>query len=144
MHPLDGSAEYRRRIAINPNDAQLHLKLGSLLRTLFRGSAALAEHRRAYALNPNDAEIALACAMSEHDFGDRAVARERYQRAAALELKGVMGIVRSDTLAGAAFEGLDRLKRGLSSPAYTATDSEPLAPDAKVVTAKRPRKRQRR
>jgi len=146
MHPLDGLAEYRRRIEINPNDAQLHLKLGNLLRTIYRSQAALAEHRRAYTLDPNHAEIALACGMSEHDFGDKAAAKACYERAARLELqgKGLLGIVRSDTLAGAAFEGLGRLKRGLSSPAYTATDAEPVEPGEKVVRPRRKRGRGRR
>ena len=144
MHPLDGLAEYRRRIMVSPNNAELHLKLGNLLRTLLRPQAALAEHRRAYALDPNNAEIALACGMSEHDFGDRAAAKACYEKAARLELKGIMGVVRSDSLAGAAFEGLDRLKRGLSSPAHTATETEPLAPGEKVVTGKHARKRRRK
>ncbi len=82
--------------------------------------------------------------MSEHDFGDKAAAKACYEKAARLELKGVMGVVRSDSLAGAAFEGLDRLKRGLSSPAYTASEIEPLAPGETVVTGKRLRKRRRR
>ena len=143
MHPLDGLAEYRRRIMVNPNNAELHLKLGNLLRTLLRPQAALAEHRRAYALDPNNAEIALACGMSEHDFGDKAAAKACYEKTAHLELKGIMGIVSSESLAGTAFEGLDRLKRGLSSMAYTATDAEPLAPGEKVVTGRRARKRRK-
>ncbi len=144
MHPLDGLAEYQRRIMVNPNDAELHLKLGNLLRTLLRPQPALAEHRRAYTLHPNSAEIALTSGMSEHDFGDKAAAKACYEKAARLELKGVIGIARSDSLAGAAFEGLDRLKRGLSSPAYTASETEPLAPGETVVTGKRLRKRRRR
>lgn len=144
MHPLDGLAEYRRRIMVNPNNAELHLKLGNLLRTLLRPQAALAEHRRAFALDPDNAEIALACGMSEHDFGDKAAAKACYEKAARLELKGIMGIVRSDSLAGAAFEGLDCLKRNLSSPAYTATETEPLASGEKVVTGKHARKRRRK
>lgn len=144
MHPLEALAEYRRRIMVTPNDAELHLKFGNLLRTLLRPQAALAEHRRAFGLDPNHAEIALACAMSEHDFGDKTAAKTCYERAARLELKGVMGVVRSDTLAGAAFEGLDRLKHRLSSPAYTATDETPLAVGEKVVTGKHARKRRRR
>ena len=144
MHPLDGLAEYRRRIMANPNNAELHLRLGNLLRTLLRPPAALAEHRRAFALDPNNAEIALACGMSEHDFGDQAAARACYERVARLELKGIMGIARSDSLAGAAFEGLDRLKRGLSSPAHTATETESPAPHEKVATGRRSRRRRRK
>jgi tetratricopeptide (TPR) repeat protein len=94
------------------------MRMGTLLRTLYRYPAALEAHRQAYALNPNDAEIALARAMSEHDFGDRAAAKEMYERVLALELKGkgTWGIVRSNTWAGAAAEGLDQLKRRKPSP----------------------------
>jgi hypothetical protein len=118
MHPLAGLEEYRRRIAANPKDAKLYMRMGTLLRTLYRYSAALEAHRQAYALNPNDAEIALTRAMSEHDFGDRAIAKEMYERVLALELKGkgTWGIIRSDTWAGAAMEGLDQLKRRKPSP----------------------------
>jgi tetratricopeptide (TPR) repeat protein len=118
MHPLAGLEEYRRRIAANPKDAKLYMRMGTLLRTLYRYSDALEAHRQAYALNPNDAEIALARAMSEHDFGDRVAAKEMYERVLALELKGKgrWGIVRSDTWAGAAMEGLEELKRHKPSP----------------------------
>lgn len=118
MHPLAGLEEYRRRIAANPKDAKLYMRMGTLLRALYRYSAALEAHRQAYALNPNDAEIALTRAMSEHDFGDRATAKAMYERVLALELKGkgTWGIIRSDTWAGAAMEGLDQLKRHKPSP----------------------------
>jgi len=118
MHPLAGLEEYRRHIAANPKDAKLYMRMGTLLRTLYRYSAALEAHRQAYALNSNDAEIALTRAMSEHDFGDRAAAKEMYERVLALELKGkgTLRIVRSDTWAGAAMEGLEELKRRKPSP----------------------------
>jgi tetratricopeptide (TPR) repeat protein len=121
------------------------MRMGTLLRMLYRHSAALEAHRQAYALNPNDAEIVLVRAMSEHDFGDRGAAKEMYERALALELKGKgrWGIVRSDTWAGAAMEGLEELKRRKPSPwalpAYDpvtgkgteATVASPMAPPQK-------------
>ncbi len=118
MHPLAGLEEYRQRIATTPKDAKLYMRMGTLLRTLYRHSAALEAHRQAYVLNPNDAEIALTRAMSEHDFGDRAAAKEMYEQVLALELKGkgTWGIIRSDTWAGAAMEGLDQLKQHKPSP----------------------------
>jgi tetratricopeptide (TPR) repeat protein len=124
MHPLAGLEEYRRRIAANPIDAKLYMRMGTLLRTLYRYSPALEAHRQAYGLNPNDAEIALVLGFSEHDFGDQSAAKEMYERVLALELKGkgTWGITRSDTFAGAAMEGLDLLKRHQPSawalPAY--------------------------
>jgi hypothetical protein len=92
--------------------------------------------RRAYALDPNYAEIALACATSEHDFGDKAAAKAGYKRAARLEVIGIWGMTRSESLAGAAFKGLDRLKGSLARPAYAATDAEPLKSGEAIVRAK--------
>jgi len=135
MHPLAGLEEYRRRIKLNPLDANLFLRMGNLLRTLYRSSAALEAHRQAYALNPNDAEIALALGFSEHDFGDPAAARNRYERVLTLELegKGDATIVRSDTLSGTAIEGLDLLKRHKASP-WTIPSRDPQTGEEKGVT----------
>ena len=118
MHPLAGLEEYRRRIKANPQDAKLYMRMGTLLRTLYRNSAALEAHRQAYALNPNDAEIVLVRGFSEHDFGDQSAAKNMYERVLTLELKGktAWGVARSDTFAGAAAEGLDLLKRHQPSP----------------------------
>lgn len=124
MHPLAGLEEYRRRIKANPLDAKLYMRMGTLLRTLYRNSAALEAHRQAYALNPNDAEIALVLGFNEHDFGDQSTAEKMYERVLELELKGkgIGGIASSHTYAGAAAEGLDLLKRHQPSawalPAY--------------------------
>jgi tetratricopeptide (TPR) repeat protein len=134
MHPLAGLEEYRRRIAVNPTDARLYMRMGTLLRTLFRHSAALEAHRQAYELNPNDAEIALVLGLSEHDFGDRLTAKKMYDRVLTLELKGkeTWGVVRSDTFAGAAMDGLELLKQHQPSawalPAYNpATGGKTVA-----------------
>jgi len=149
MHPLAGLAEYRRRIAASPRDARLYMRMGTLLRTLYRYPAALEAHRQAYALNPNDAEIALVRGMSEHDFGDRAAAKEMYERVLALELKGKgrWGLFRSDTWAGAAAEGLDRLKRRKSSacalPAYDPVTGQKTTSSVRLPPSP-PRKKRRR
>jgi len=151
MHPLAGLEEYRRRIAANPTDARLYMKMGALLRTLYRASTALDVHRQAYALNPNDAEIALVLGLSEHDFGDQLTAKKMYERVLALELKGktTWGIVRSDTLASAAMEGLDLLKHhqpsAWASPAYDpAPDGKTTATMESQASASPARKRHRR
>ena len=117
MHLLAGLEEYRRRIRANPLDAILFMKMGTLLRTLYRNSDALEAHRHAYALNPNDAEIALVLGFSEHDFGDHSAATKMYEQVLTLELKGkgIWNMARSDTYAGAAIEGLERLKQRQSS-----------------------------
>ena len=154
MHPLAGLEEYRRRIAAHPKDAKLYMRMGTLLRTLYRYPAALEAHRQAYTLNPNDAEIALTRAMSEHDFGDRAAAREMYERVLTLELKGKSGgIFRSNTWAGAATEGLELLKRCKPSPwalpvydpnTGQKTKASVSLPVSRSQKQKRKRKRKRR
>lgn len=147
MHPLAGLAEYRRCIAAQPRDAKLHMRMGTLLRTIYRYPEALAAHRQAYVLNPHDAEIALTRGMSEHDFGDRAAAQEMYERVLALELRGRGRWVRSDTWAGAAAEGLARLKRRQSSPsalAAPAPAAEPRTPAGKPWSPPRKKRRRRK
>ena len=151
MHPLAGLEEYRRRIAASPMDARLYMQMGTLLRSLYRYSAALKAHRQAYLLNPNDVEIALALGFSEHDFGEQADAKKMYERVLTLELKGVgaWGNQRPDTFAGAAIEGLNLLKRSKPSawalPAYNQTTGKNklINPNAQTPSASS-RKRRRR
>jgi tetratricopeptide (TPR) repeat protein len=137
-HPLTGLEEYRRRIAADPLDVSLYLQMGTLLRALYRNSAALEAHRKAYALNPNDNEIALVCGYSEHDFGDPHAAKEMYERVLTLELKGkrTWGIARSDTFAGAAIESLDLLQHHQPSdwalPVYDLTTGKKTISDLKA------------
>ena len=151
MHPLSGLEEYRRRITANPKDAKLYMRMGTLLRTLYRYPAALEAHRQAYALNPNDAEIALVLGFSEHDFGDKRSAKKMYEQVLTLELKGkgTWGIVRSDTFAGAAMAGLELLKHHQPSEwALPAFDPDAGKKDMTNIQTETPsspsRKRHRR
>jgi len=115
MHPLDGLDKYRRRIAVNPNDALLHAKMGSLLRTLMRYPEALEAGRYAYQLDPNNPEIVIRLAFSEHDLGDRETARQLYQKF--INQNPNKGISRyMDDYAIGAIEGLRNLKRNRPSP----------------------------
>jgi len=134
MHPLAGLEEYRRRIKANPLDAKLYMRMGTLLRTLYRNSAALEAHRQAYTLNPNDAEIVLVRGFSEHDFGDQSAARNMYEQVVTLELKGkgMWNIVRSDTHSAIAVEGLDLLKRHQPS-AWSVSSYDPLSGKEQVA-----------
>jgi tetratricopeptide (TPR) repeat protein len=115
MHPLDGLDEYRRRIALNPRDALLRSKMGSLLRTLMRYSEALEAQRNAYQLAPDDSEVIIRLAFSEHDFGDREAARQLYQKVIDLSSGGKL-FEKMDENTIAAFEGLRNLKRKKTSP----------------------------
>ena len=132
MHPLVGLDEYRRRIAANPMDARLYMRMGTLLRTLYRYSAALETHRKAYVLNSNDAEITLVLGFSEHDFGDQSAAKKMYERVLTLELKGTWGIAKPDTFAGAAIEGLEQLKQHKPS-AWALTSYDPVTDDKTIA-----------
>lgn len=116
MHPLDGLDEYRRQITINPNDALLYAKMGSLLRTLMRYPEALEAGRYAYQLDPNNSEILIRLAFHEHDLGDREAARQLYQKI--IDQNPGRGISRyTDDYSIGAIEGLRNLKRNRPSPA---------------------------
>ena len=149
MHPLAGLEEYRRRIAANPTDARLFIRMGTLLRTLYRYSTALEAHRHAYAQDPNDSEIALTRGFSEHDFGDPSLAKELYERVLTLELKGKgnWGITQPGTFASAAAEGLDLLKRRQPSakalPAYDLATGKRTMTNPNVQTQSPPSRKHR-
>jgi tetratricopeptide (TPR) repeat protein len=115
MHPLDGLDEYRRRIALNPNDAQLHTKMGSLLRTLMRYPEALQAMRHAYQLDPDDSDIIMRLALAEHDLGDRETARTLYQKIIDQENEKPFSQQANDDVVGA-IEGLRNLKHNRPSP----------------------------
>jgi tetratricopeptide (TPR) repeat protein len=128
MHPLDGLDEYRRRIALHPDDALLYARMGSLLRILMRYSEALDAQRHAYQLAPDDPEIILRLALSEHDLGDKERAQKLYRKI--IEHSEVKSMVRfMDDHVVAAMKGLQNLKRHQPSPAeinLTTSDGEPV------------------
>lgn len=115
------------------------MRMGTLLRTLYRNSAALEAHRQAYALNPNDAEIALVRGFSEHDFGDQSEAKKMYEQVVNLEIKGkgMWNLMRSDTYTGAAVEGLDLLNRRQPSP-WSVSSDDPISGREKTVARSSP------
>ncbi len=156
MHPLAGLEEYRRRIAANPDDAKLVMRMGTLLRTLYRYSAALEAHRQAYDMDPDDVEIVLTRALSEHDLGDREAAQELYEQVLTVELgKGnLLGrVFRPSKWASTAAEGLSLLKKRQPSPwalpaldinTGQVTEVRPDLPDSKSQKQKGKRKRRRK
>ena len=80
MHPLAGLARYKKLITAKPNDADLRVRMGMLLRTLHRYPEALESLRKGHELQPDNPDHAITYAMAEHDFGDRDLARTLYER----------------------------------------------------------------
>ena len=129
MHPLDGLDEYRRQILDRPRDAGLHARLGSLLRTLMRYPEALQALQRAYELAPDDPDVLIRRALSEHDFGDREIARQLYEKTIAQDQKQKRFFEHPDENTLAALEGLQRLAQNKPSPAevkLTLGDGTPV------------------
>jgi tetratricopeptide (TPR) repeat protein len=84
MHPLEGLERYRELIAAQPQNVALYFRMGTLLRTIHRHPDALEAFRQGYERGTDDPELVLNRAMAEHDFGDRALARELYEETIAL------------------------------------------------------------
>jgi hypothetical protein len=128
MHPLDGLDEYRRQIAISPDDALLHSKMGSLLRMLMRYPEALEAQRYAYRLAPDNSEVIIRLAVSEHDFGDEETAAKLYQKIVDLSsAKKKFSSIDENTIL--AIKGIKNLKLNKPSPneVIVATrDGEPV------------------
>jgi tetratricopeptide (TPR) repeat protein len=125
MHPFEAVEEYRWRIINKPGDARLHAGFGKLLRLLGRPSQALEEFQFAYELEPRDSDTLINLAMAEHDFGDRARARELYKELILLEVQEIdlLDLIADNkpddeiiSFSYAAREGLDSLQRGGPSP----------------------------
>jgi tetratricopeptide (TPR) repeat protein len=103
--------EYRKAIALTPNDAGLHNKLGISYQSLGRHDAARREYDRALALRPGYAEAWNNVGTLEH-------ARSRFKQAVAAYRKAVEI---KPTLAtpwknmGSAYLALGRVEQGLSA-----------------------------
>ncbi len=132
MHPLDTIEEYRHRIARNPRNGALYMKLGNTLRFIGRFDQALEAYRKAVQFAPNDPEVLIPAATAEHDFGDSEAARELYERCIA-EGKGLGEIVAEgmDENTVYALDGLNALNEGqMSHWEYQLknVNGQPLAP----------------
>jgi hypothetical protein len=115
MHPLDGLDRYRELIAANPREAINYIRMGNLLRTLYRPSQALDAFRAGYALGVDDPELVTSVAMGEHDFGDRVTAKSLYERVIALTSTKCQTVPRMNDLFCSAKEGLKSLVKGKGS-----------------------------
>ncbi len=117
MHPLDTVDEYRRRIALDPTNGELYMRLGNTLRFIGRYEPALEAYRKAVELSPEDLEVLFPAATAEHDFGDLETARKLYERCIA-QGKGLRDILRGgmDENVVNAMNGLRALNKGEMSP----------------------------
>ncbi len=118
MHALDGLNEYRNRIALEPMNAELHMRLGNSLRTCGRYPQALEAYRKAVALDGNAPDILFPAATAEHDFGDQSAAKRMYERILKSgQVEGMRTMLEGlDELVIAAIQGLEALRRGEISP----------------------------
>lgn len=74
MHPLEAVERYQAEIARHPDDADLHVGYGNVLKFLGRADQAEAEYRRAGELAPNNPHV-------WHNLAELAVEREDYAEA---------------------------------------------------------------
>jgi hypothetical protein len=117
MHPLEGLDRYRERIALDPKNAELFVRMGNLLRSILRYDQALEAHRRAVELLEDDPEVLLAAAASEHDLGDSELAAQHYQKIIQMDLERSKGEKQvPNNVFGRAVKGLAALKNNQSSP----------------------------
>lgn len=147
MHPLDTVDEYRRRIALDPNNGELYMRLGNTLRFIGRYEPALEAYRKAVELSPDDLEVLFPAATAEHDFGDQEIARKVYERCIA-QGKGLRDILRGgmDENVVNAMNGLRALNKGEMSPweyQLKNANGQPLMPQ-KRQQAGQPMKKDKR
>jgi len=116
MHPLEGLAEYRRRIRRNPQNADLRVRMSMLLRVIHRFPESLETIRQAYEVRPTDPEVMVFRALAEHDFGDKDAAQELYESALSRLLRSARRLPQASELVGIAEDGLHALAAGRPSP----------------------------
>lgn len=117
MHPLDAIDAYRRLIAIQPKNADLHIRLGNSLRFVGRYEQALQVYRQAVEMAPQDTDVLFTAATGEHDFGDLETARRLYARclAAGRLSKSTLNFDLDENVVSS-MQGLQALDRGETSP----------------------------
>lgn len=150
VHPLEGLAEYRRRIQRDPKNADLRVRMSLLLRTLHRFDESLETVRGAYDVRPTDPEVLTFRAFAEHDFGDRAAAEELYNTALPRLRRLMRQSEQMADLAGLAADSLVALETGGPSAWQSMRDEElaPAAPApgpaARAAQGKKGKKRRRK
>ncbi|MBX3054045.1 MAG: hypothetical protein KF753_21390 [Caldilineaceae bacterium] len=148
MHPLEGLAEYRRRIQRNPTNVDLRVRMSLLLRFLHRFEESLEVVRGAYDVRPTDPEVLAFRAFAEHDFGDRATAEELYNTALPLLRRVMHRSEEMADLAGLVADSLVALEEGGPSAWQSMRDeqmaevnSEPVAQKKKGKSGKKGQRR---
>jgi tetratricopeptide (TPR) repeat protein len=80
VHPLEGLERYQAEIARHPDDADLCVGYGNVLKFLGRTDQAEAEYQRAGELDPNNPHVSFNLAELAADRGDYAEAIRLWQR----------------------------------------------------------------
>ncbi len=117
MHPLDVIETYRHRIALQPNNGELWMRLGNTLRLIGRYPQSLEAYRKAVELAPQDSEVLISAATAEHDYGDLDAAKRLYEQCLQIKPKGANLLeegINEDLVTAA--QGLQALKTGEMSP----------------------------
>jgi tetratricopeptide (TPR) repeat protein len=146
MHPLVGLDKYKELIAADPKDVTLRMRMGNLLRTLHRYPQALEAFRQGYELGTDNPEYILTRAMAEHDFGDRAIARNLYEETIALAAQQSTLKSYMLELVQTARRGLKLLQRGKASPwePDVAQGSSSSARQPQPSPSRRPKRQKKR
>lgn len=121
MHPIDALERYKMLILTHPKRAENHIRMGKVLRSLYRSAPALAAIRKGHELEPDNVEYCLDRAFAEHDLGDKNLARVLYDKVLKLTAKPR---IQDESMQEAAFwarAGLMAMKRGQPSPWYETT-----------------------
>lgn len=125
MHPLEALARYKMLIVTHPKRAENHIRMGKILRTLYRTAPALAAIRKGYDLEPDNLDWIIERALAEHDLGDKALAQKLYDQVIRL----ASGSITQDELlldaVSVARRGKEALRTGQPSPWHELTFGYP-------------------
>jgi len=130
MHPLAAYDRYKRILLSKPKDPELHWRMGSVLRTIWRDEDALAVYQKTSSLDPENPLPYYSLACVEHDLGYHEKAKEHYEKCIRL-ISPVEMLEDEESMALSmnAVAGLKALKKGLPSPYAQAYRQPPEEED---------------
>ncbi len=111
MHPLEGVERYQAEIARHPDDVDLHVGYGNVLKFLGRTDQAEAEYRRAGELDPNNPHVWHNLAELAAERGDYAEATGLWQRVLNVTPHSKLPAKERQLFLKAARDGLKALRR---------------------------------
>lgn len=128
MHPLEALERYKMLILTHPKRAENHIRMGKVLRTLYRTAPALAAIRKGHDLEPDNLDWTIERALAEHDLGDKDLALKLYDKV----LRLASGSITQNDLmleaSAVARQGKHALRKGQPSPWHEMTFGYPERP----------------